>query len=147
MKISDSILDLCVGDIIGEGYSRTVYEWLPDPSMVLKVAKEDNMYRGISSNILEFELWEWVAFGETHKKAKKWLAPVHRITKDGRCMLMAKTEPLKTSELPEKVPCWMTDIKQENVGLYEGRVVIHDYALNLVTDKGLSKKMRKAVWE
>lgn len=146
MKISDSLLDLCIGDIIGEGYSRVVYEWLPDPTLVLKVARDDNMYKGIASNIAEFELWERVAFGSYYEEAKEWLAPVNMISKDGRCMLMAKTESLRASELPKKVPCWMTDIKQDNVGLFEGRIVFHDYAMNLIPENGLCKKKKKANW-
>lgn len=146
MKFTAGIIDLCIGSKIGSGYSRDVYEWLPDPTKVIKIAREDNQFTGIAANIAEFELWDRVAYNETYVYVKSWLAPVHLISDDGTCMLQSKTEPMRASEAPSKVPAWMTDIKIDNAGFYEDRIVFHDYALNLIPEKGLSKKLVKAVW-
>lgn len=146
MGLNESILDLCMGRKIGSGYSRDVYEWLPDTTKVLKVAREDNLFRGVAANIAEFELWERVREGEFYNNAKQWLAPVHLISNDGKAMLQSRTEPVRTCELPAKIPVWITDVKQNNVGWLDGKIVFHDYAMNLIPENGLSNKTVKAYW-
>ncbi len=141
MSNFDGIYGLCVGNKIGEGFSREVYQWYPDDSLVLKVAIG---YRGIKSNIKEFDLWENVISGSFYEGVKLWLAPVEVISECGRFMLMKKTEPVRFEDAPTVIPTWMTDIKLSNIGWYEGRIVSHDYAINLMVEDALSKSKHKA---
>lgn len=136
--VHKDLLRLLIGKKIGGGASRQVYELRNNPELVLKI--EDGSYD--FGNIHESELWDNVS----HTKYAKWLAPVHAISPCGTCLLMARTEPVAKSQLPKFVPEWLTDLKQENWGLYKGRVVCHDYGFSLAISTGLTNKVRRADW-
>jgi hypothetical protein len=44
------------------------------------------------------------------------------------------------------MPAFFTDLKRENFGLLLGRLVCHDYGVNLLMENGMTKRMRKANW-
>lgn len=141
--VTNDLVKLTLGKEIGYGAYRTVYECAFDDDLVLKVRNPD-AYDNFA-NAYEWEVWEnvqWTPFA-------KWFAPCVKISPDGTVLVQKKTAPLTDKELKRrlpKVPAFFTDIKGFNWGLYEGRVVCHDYATHLLHSKGLSCRMKKATW-
>ena len=132
--ISRDLRSLCLGDKLGNGISRNVYVWLPNPKYVVKV--EDR--GGYFQNTGEWELW-----GRASGKLKKWLAPCKSISGCGIFLIQKRTYPTHEKLLPKKVPSILTDLKEENFGhLENGRLVCHDYGFL----KEQKFKMKKAEW-
>lgn len=136
--IAKDLLDLIVGDLIGEGAFRTVYVYKPNPDYVVKFETGAQCFQ----NVIEHYTWGQVEETEF----AKWFAPVHLISSCGTVLLMRRTEPLQKSQLPGKMPGFFTDMKRTNFGMLNGQVVCHDYGANLLMSNGLKKKMVKARW-
>ena len=118
--ISLDLLRLICGDVINFGTCRTVYECDLRPDLVLKF--ETASYR--FQNIMEWQIWCDVMH---NKKAAPWLAPCELISPCGTVMAQKRTQPLAKDAYPKKLPKFLTDTKRVNYGLYDGRVVCHDY--------------------
>lgn len=117
--------NLIVGDRIGSGCYRDVYECLLDPSLVVKVEKDVSCFH----NVREWANWQELCEAPAWRK---WVAPCEAISPQGKYLLQSRTKPVTLSALPEKVPAFFTDKKVGNWGrLPDGRVVCHDYALLL----------------
>jgi len=131
---------LC-GELLGEGISRKVFACKLDPSLVVKVEMpgESDEYRNFA-NAYEYRNWHE---NSDYRPVADWLAPCVSLSPCGLILLQKRVEPLRDSELPEKVPDFLTDLKKANFGLYEGRVVCCDYS-TLITR--VSKSLKKADW-
>jgi hypothetical protein len=133
----DAFNMLC-GEKIGQGIHRQVFECKLLPHLVVKVESDDFRY---FANVLENKIW---GDAEHHKKVADWLAPCTHLSCDGRILLQYRCDPLPLNyTMPEKVPAFMTDLKRENFGLLEGRLVCLDYAMILPS---LSLTLKKAYW-
>lgn len=130
---------LFVGQQIGQGQYRTVYDHLQDTSLVLKVEKP-----GTFHNVLEWRTW--IESEETN--SREWLAPCIDISPNGRILIQKRTGPIGEDQFPLTIPAFLTDLKRSNWGMFEGRPVAHDYGMNLLMSDGLfSKRKRKgAFW-
>lgn len=147
MRVEDTLLPFLIGERIGSGAHRDVYEFLADPTKVLKVARKEAGIAGIQANINEFEITELSNFGGCYEYLKAWIAPATYISGDGVYMLQERTEPITHDQLPEKVPAWATDLKLDNCGMLGKLVVLHDYGLHLaVANAVASKRTKKANW-
>lgn len=139
--MSRELFYLIVGDKIGDGCTRDVYEHNLNENWVVKFECRD----GLLQNAKEWHTWE--ALKDT--KFAKWLAPCHYISQCSCILIQNKTVPLREHELPKMMPAFLSDFKQENYGLLKDkkgklRVVCHDYGTNmLVTSR---KGMKKANW-
>ena len=116
-----------------------MYQALLFPQCVLKLEDRAVTFH----NILEWEFWNAVK----HTKWKKWFAPCHHISPDGSVLMMAKTTPLH-GKLPAKLPAIFTDTKRENFGMFEGRMVCHDYAfsMTILSSRSLTDRLVKVKW-
>ena len=124
MKFADNIIKdlLSTKEKVGRGSSRIVYGFRWDPTLVLKIAKDDP-----SQNIMEWQFWD--AAKETERA--KWLAPCDSITTCGRILLQKRVEPFKRSEPPKELPSFLHhDMNFYHFGWYEGRIVCCDYGLS-----------------
>lgn len=130
--------NLLCGERIASGMTRHVYDCNVDKSLVVKV--ESAEVRTHFQNLMEWFVWRAVC-GTAYEK---WFAPVVEISPNGRLLLMKRTKPAST--LPDKMPAFLADFKPSNFGLYQGRLVCHDYGSNLLMQEGLSKRMRKVDW-
>lgn len=117
-----------LGEKLGEGETRAVYEYAFDPNWVVKIAK-----RHPNDNILEFDIWHLIK-GTTESK---WFAECKWLSPSGHLMLQRKTKPIKY--LPDLLPNVFTDIKLNNFGKIGNQVVCHDYAFSLIRYIYLSK--------
>ena len=130
---------LC-GELLGEGTYRKVYQHVSRPDLVVKI---EGVARGFC-NVTEWEIWREL---QRFPHLAHWFAPCEFITPTGYILLQKKTVPLRETELPQKLPSCFADTKITNFGLFEGRVVAHDYGNHSIYTNGLrANTMRKADW-
>lgn len=132
-----------LGDKLGEGAFRKVYEMQFRDDLVIKVAKG---YDGIQSNINEWQLWERCEYGDFYKPLREWLAPCLCISFCGKYLVQRRALPIIDRKLlPTVVPACMTDLKMDNVGIYDGRVVFIDYGIHLIVEEAILNNKAKIV--
>lgn len=136
--IARDLLNMVLDDMIGEGQFRCVYPWLLNENWVCKIERVSGHF----SNVQEWDVWERVK--ET--KLAQWFAPVHQISGCGILLLQSRTKPVEAHELPKQIPAFFCDLKAANWGRLGKRVVCHDYGNNLLMEKGMTTRMKKAVW-
>lgn len=136
------IEDLLTLKRIGTGSGREVFAIQGNENLVLKVAKN---FEGIASNINEWQIWNSCQFGDFYLHLKQWLCPCEQISDCGQYLVMQKTKPVGIEMAPKIVPALITDLRLDNIGLYDGRVVFHDYGLNLVLEEAIANKKAKIV--
>lgn len=129
---------LCHGQL-GEGIHRKVFACRIRDDFVVKV--EDGAEWRNFANVREMQFWcDW----QHHEPVARWLAPCEFLSPDGRVLLQRRCEPIPSGyELPATLPAFLTDVKRENFGLLDGRLVCVDYA---GTVPAVNKKPRKASW-
>jgi hypothetical protein len=136
----EDAFDLMCGDLIGEGTFRKVYTCRLRPDLVVKVEKHTERDRRFH-NMLEYYCWTQHAHC---KPIHQWLAPCEDMSPDGRILLQKRARPLHdTDKLPEQLPTFLTDLKRENFGMLDKRIVCIDYAYYVTTT---STRLRKANW-
>lgn len=128
---------LCIGEKIGQGVGREVYEWLPDASLVAKVELDGKSFQ----NTMEWELWNNVAY---KKDVGRWFAPCVDISLSGIILLQKKTTPAQ--RYPDKLPSFLTDTKKNNYGMLGNKFVCHDYGFHRFWEYGMTKRQRKVTW-
>ena len=126
---------------IGQGLYRKVFSLQNNPDWVVKLELDGPTPH---NNMMEFAVWTACEF---YDPGKQWLAPCWEIYNEGRILVQRKVEtPPDDFEWPERVPNWLTDLKKQNFGLLDGRLVSCDYGCDLPLAKGISKRMKKAEW-
>lgn len=134
------------GEYLGGGMSRRVFRFNHDESKVVKV---ELPHEGSFQNVLEYEVWSVVhqrmTYGNDSWHAD-WFAPCYSISHNGRFLIQDYAEPLDKADLPSKVPTYFTDLKRQNWGKIDGRVVCVDYGVSVMLQTGLVKRLRKAEW-
>lgn len=133
-EIGEACLDILCGEYIGSGASRTVYQSNLFENWVIKIERD-----GINSNLLEYETWCVVK----NTKFKKWFAPCAWISDNGKVLIMEKTEPLEklSKKMIKTLPKFISDVKRDNFGLLNGKLVTHDYAFTI--DKFIELENKK----
>jgi hypothetical protein len=124
-----------LGKKIGRGIHRHVFNCRIDPTLVVKIEPNAQSF----SNVAEWQNWNELSEMPDYNR---WLAPCVAISSNGAVLLQKRAKPLHGA-LPEKLPSWIMDIKRENFGMYEGRIVLCDYP---TIYSSLSKRLRKVDW-
>lgn len=133
----DSILQTLVGNRIGFGIHREVFELRGRPDLVLKVEVTGRTF----ANVKEWEVWRHV---EDVTAIAHWFAPCVTIDQLGISLIQHRTQPMPDKVWQKlEVPHFFTDVKQANWGLIGGKPVCHDYALNLLMERGMGGKKLK----
>lgn len=130
-----------LGDKLGYGVGRQVYLCKINSDYVVKIEDKARSFQ----NIAEWDAWDWVSQGGAPDMAK-WLAPCLQISASGSILVQRRVEPLRTSDLPAKVPAFLADLKLENFGMLNGKVVCCDYGTIGVSLRRTDKRLVKAVW-
>ena len=138
--ISVDLYQLMCGKWLGGGIGRGVYVLGVDPSLVIKVETVGRSFQ----NVTEWEVWDDLVRADTD--AMDWFAPCHYISPCGTILIQARTTPLAKSQAPKKVPAFFTDLKYQNFGMYDGRVVAHDYGFHKFVALGSKCKLQRAQW-
>lgn len=129
---------LC-GSLIAEGSARKVYHCKPNSRLVVKIERAARSFQ----NVAESEIWSFV-MGD--KEMQKWFAPCVFISNAGTVLIQDKVEPLRQRDLPKSLPAFLVDLKIENFGVLDGRVVCCDYGTMMASIRTASRRMVKAVW-
>ena len=131
--------NLLCGNKLGGGVHRDVFVCRIDPTMVVKV--ETDMPWRYFANAMEMRFWNR---NEHLPQIAQWLAPCKFMSPDGRIMLQRRAEPVRSSDqLPDKLPSFLIDIKRENFGFINGKLVCVDYAMHLDNP---NKRLKKVEW-
>jgi hypothetical protein len=140
-RIFEDAFNLLCGAKLNSGVYRDVFECRLRPELVVKVERERDGGRRSFNNVLEMRFWDdWCQV----EKVRAWLAPCEYLSPDGRILLQRKVSILQdTDDLPSTVPEFLTDLKPENFGIYQGRIVCADYA-STITNASLRRK--RAEW-
>jgi len=137
-KVFEDTFNLLCGEKIGEGLHRQVYACKVRPDLVVKVESADYPF---FANVFEQHFWDEY---NQDKAVALWLAPCEFLSPDGRVLLQKRAEPLTSAtKLPDKLPAFLTDVKKNNFGVLDGRIVCVDYAMYNVKP---SMKLVKAQW-
>lgn len=136
--VAQDLARFALGDFIGSGAYRYVFEFDLIPNTVIKYCPEAD------ANVLEMAVWK-AAKGQ---KYAKWLAPCLHISFQGHFLIQRKCKPVKyTDKLPKMIPDFFTDIKLENFGWIGKQLVCHDYQfLTRAIDRSMHV-MRKETWK
>jgi hypothetical protein len=127
---------LFLGKLLGKGVSRKVYLCRQDTEHVLKV--ED--VQGWFQNVLEWEIWNEVK----HTKWAKYFAPCISISDNGQILIQQRTRPIEKS-LKLRLPDFFSDLKLDNIGLLDGKPVVHDYGISTFLGSALRRARLKLV--
>lgn len=126
--LKNSILSLFVGDKIGSGASRDVYEIAHDPSIVMKVERSARTFHNQTEFLIWQEMKDW--------PIADWFAPCIDIDSYGNVLLQRRTEGFEserefraaiTRTRGGYIPKVFDDIHFANFGILDGRVTCHDY--------------------
>lgn len=133
----EDAFNLLCRDQLGKGIHRDVFECRINPKLVVKV--ENDLPWRYFANVHEMKFWN----DNQHCEAiAKWLAPCEYLSPDGLILLQRRCEPLRDSDkLPDKLPSFLTDVKKDNYGMLDGRLVCFDYALNIPSPSTRAKKV------
>lgn len=127
-SIKNSALSMFVGDRIGSGASRDVYEVLHDKTLVMKVEHRAKTFHNQTEYLIWQEVKEW--------PIADWFAPVTDIDSYGNVIFQKRTEPFEsdkefkaalTKTRGGVIPRVFDDIHYGNFGLLNGVVCCHDY--------------------
>jgi hypothetical protein len=133
------LFGLVAGDIIGSGAFRHVFDYSPDPKLVIKFELDAGSFH----NVQEWTVWDRV---KNAPDLAKWFAPCRFISPCGSILLQEYAKDLLDTELPEEVPAYFTDVRKENWGKIGKKIVCRDYGSHLLYEKGMTKSMRKVKW-
>jgi len=136
----EDAFNLLCGKLLGEGIHRKVFECRLRNDLVVKV--EDETGWRYFANVHEMRFW---SEHEQYKPVAKWLAPCEYLSPDGRILLQKRVSPVFNGmKLPKKIPEFLSDLKLENFGVHEGRMVCVDYALTIPNP---STKLKPVDWK
>ena len=117
--LSKGLLDIVCAELLGEGLSRKVYVYKLDPSLVVKF----EFHGGYFQNVIEWKTW----IDMLGNRYRRWFAPCREISPCGTVLIMERA-----TQFPDKsfsVPGFFEDVKHDNFGLIDGKVVCVDYGL------------------
>lgn len=134
------LVRFCLGDFIGKGGSRTVFDWKLKPNTVVKFCHDDDC----QPNWTEYSIWQSIK----DTKNAKWFCPVIDISPCGRFLLMEKAREITVDDkLPKKLPNFFTDIHTGNFGYLGDKLVCTDYQfISRALDLSFNTNMRDADW-
>ena len=128
-----------IGTFIGEGIARKVYHCRLNIEYVCKIETKAHSFQNVS----EWETWLWV---RGNKYLEPWFAPCFHISGGGTVLIQRYCEPLRDADLPKQLPSFLCDLKRENFGMLNGRIVCCDYGTSHSSIRVASRKLVKAKW-
>jgi hypothetical protein len=122
VSIPDADAQSLVGQRIGGGGAREVFEVKNDPGTVIKVAAQYPL-----TNFVEWLIWTWVRDTHWHEA----FAECHTISASGRYLIMERLTNLpegRKTETPT-LPSFVGDVWANNFGVDPaGMIKVRDYA-------------------
>lgn len=116
-------LSVLCGERLGYGISRTTFAMRYCDDKVLKIENADS---GVFQNVIEWRAWEYI---QHDTEMLKYFIPCVEISRCGTVLVQMKAEALPDDMHEVELPDFVGDYKRENLGMFEGRVVVLDYGL------------------
>lgn len=134
---SEDMVRMCLGEKLGEGEYRVVFNFSLLDDVVCKYDKS----QPATANWNEYNVWNDVR-GTKHEK---WFAPVLHISPGGEFLLMKKAREITDSDkIPRNISNFFTDLKRENFGFIGNQIVCIDYQfINRAIDLAFNSGVRK----
>lgn len=126
----EDAFNLLCGRRLGRGCFRQVFECKLLPDMVVKVEDDDGM-RGFH-NVFEQRFWDHHSH---YEPVAQWLAPCEYLSPDGRLLIQKRARPISPEDMPATLPEFLSDVKHDNFGKIDGRIVCVDYGMTNLTPK------------
>ena len=139
-QISAALSMLCGKQIGLPGLSRTVYAMRYNDDYVVKFERADS---DAFQNVIEFRAWNFIMHND---KLSKFFAPCMDISRCGRVLIQARTQPLPDDIELVDMPSIITDYKKMNWGMFMGQPVLHDYGLLNPVGHRVSIKKQKLLF-
>lgn len=133
--VFEEAFNVLCGSLIGEGTYRKVFQCTLDPALVVKVERDPHNFM----NVHEWRNWELLR----EWSGSSWLAPCRMISPRGTILIQERAISIYPEDMPDKVPSFLSDLKWENFGRINGRIVCRDYGF-VVTNASL--RLKKANW-
>lgn len=134
------LLSVIRGPKLGQGVARKVYQMKSNSRLVLKIETGAESFQ----NMAEWEMWSWV---DGRPKISRWFAPCRHISSCGLFLIQDYVEPIRDSERPPLLPSFLSDLKRENFGMLDGKIVCADYGTVLSAIRDMPMRMKKAIWK
>ena len=141
VQLLHSLMDVLVNldEVIGRGATRTVYTLPSNPNVVLKVAPDNP-----EQNEAEYRLYDRVR----GTNIEKYFAEVIAVSDDYRALVMQRTLPINDlSKMPPRLPRIVMDVKVQNLGMCQGKVVFHDYGINSLDKSNFTTALKTYNWD
>ena len=138
-SVSMEFFEMMVGPHLGSGAFRDVFEYKPNPSLVIKFESAAETFH----NVQEWEIWKRV---KKNKDLSKWFAPCESISFGGSVLIQRYARDCLDTELPKLIPAFFTDNAPRNWGKIGERAVCRDYGLHTLYDQGLRPALRHVEW-
>lgn len=141
-KNTNEVKKYCCDKLIGQGCYRDVYSIKGFPNHVIKI--ERDMTSANFANAMEWRNWinnkEWKWFA-------KFLAPCQLISATGQVLVQSKVVHKETKRYPKQIPSMFTDVKYENFGWINNKLVCCDYSfIPFYIIKVGNSRFKKAKW-
>ena len=137
----EDLFNLVCGKCLGEGIHRKVFECKLRDDLVVKVEDDGSNFWRYFANVREMQFW---SEHSDYKPVAQWLAPCEYLSPDGRILFQKRVEPCtRAFKLPERMPTFLTDLKRENFGWLDGKLVCIDYSTTIPNP---NIRLKKADW-
>lgn len=140
-------LDLFVGDCIGEGSSRSVFELAREPNKVLKMEYAGKTFH----NVIEWKIWQAVR----DTPVADWFAECYEIDCWGGALIQRRADVFESEKAflqalertrAGHVPDIFDDVRYNNFGLIAEVVVCVDYGYSHIFDRLRNELLIEGGW-
>lgn len=147
VMLRNCALDLFVGNSIGEGSSRCVYELEREPDKVLKIEYAGKTFH----NIIEWKIWEAVA----GTQVCDWFAACYEIDCWGSALIQQRADVFQSEREFTRalnrtraghIPAIFDDVRYNNFGLIDDVVACVDYGYSHLFDRVRKELMIEEGW-
>lgn len=133
-EIDVAIVNMVIGEFLGEGVHRKVFRSSLNSDWVIKIALSNS---GIESNINEATVWHDLRGMD----ASNVLVPCVHLSACGMVLIQEFAEDITHNEMPKYVYEWMTDTHCANFGKHQGKVKLRDYGSVRTSEYGKRLKI------
>ncbi len=137
--VAKDFLQIVCGEFLGGGVGRGVYECLLNEDLIIKVETAGHSFQ----NAMEWMVWDAV---KKDDKLSPFFAPCFSISSCGCILIMSRTLKPEPEEWETRMPAFFTDFKRDNFGMYEDRLVCHDYGFHKMLTSGTTARLINADW-
>lgn len=120
--------------LIGMGLTRDVYHYSTQPNLVIKVERNNNR-RNSFQNVKEYLFTKELEYCEEIKHIAKTID----ISENGKYIIQEYARDVTDDEwtkfIADVSPSFLTDLKRENVGVIDDRIVVRDYGSSIMTNR------------